>query len=146
MSIDVDTHSRTDVGQRLDPLWYTVVSSLLVMLGGAIVPVLGAIAGLTLVWFSKTWSRKDKWIATAIPVGIIVVTAIVVGASVFWPIGSTASAALDSDVPNPLLPTGFDVLMTGLVAVILAQFCVGVFLLWRAMRIRSQHGADVAAA
>ena len=143
MSLDVDTHAGTDVKRRLDPLWYTVASSLLVMLGGAIIPVLGGVAGLTLVWFSKTWSRRDKWLATAIPVGIIIVTVCLVGAAAFWPVGSPASAPTDG-VQNPLIPSGPSLLMYGLVAVILAQFCVGVFLLWRAMRIRSQHGADAA--
>ena len=146
MSIDVDTQPQNDVGQQLDPLWYTIVSSLLVMLGGVVIPVLGTVAGLTLVWFSKTWSRTDKWIATAIPVGIIVVTILVVVASALWPIGSTSSVVSEDGARNPLIPTGFDALMTGLVAVILAQFCVGVFLLWRANRIRSQRGADAAAA
>ena len=144
MSIDVDTHPHSDVWQRLDPLWYTVVSSLLVMLGGVIVPVLGTVAGLSLVWFSQTWSRKDKWIATAIPVGIIVVTVCVVGVSMFWPIGSTGSAAPEGDVLNPLVPTGPYLLLIGLFVMIMVQFCVGVFLFWRATRIRSRLGADAA--
>jgi hypothetical protein len=50
-----------------DPRWYIVVASLLVAIGGIVVPLIGWVLGIAMVWMSKTWARWEKWVATLSP-------------------------------------------------------------------------------
>jgi len=53
-----------------DATWYTVVTAFLLLVGGIIVPVVGWIAGVVLLWLSKTWTLRDKVIGSvATPFG-----------------------------------------------------------------------------
>lgn len=44
-----------------------VLTAILVAIGGVIVPILGWIIGIVLVWVSKAWTRGEKWCATLAP-------------------------------------------------------------------------------
>jgi uncharacterized membrane protein len=46
--------------------WLAVV---LILLGGILLPVLGWILGVVLLWSSKVWTRMDKLIGTLVPPG-----------------------------------------------------------------------------
>jgi hypothetical protein len=46
-----------------------VVALILVLLGGAIIPVLGWLAGVALLWASRAWTVRDKLIGTLVPPG-----------------------------------------------------------------------------
>jgi uncharacterized membrane protein len=49
-----------------------VVTVLLLLLGGLVIPVLGWFAGVVLLWVSPRWTRKDKVLATLIwPGGLL---------------------------------------------------------------------------
>ena len=58
-----------------DGVGYVLLASLLVALGGMVIPVLGWIAGIVMVWSSRAWSRAEKWAAVLIPLGAVLVTA-----------------------------------------------------------------------
>lgn len=60
-----------------EPGWYPVVAAVTFMFGSFVVPVFGTIVGLGAVWFSKTWTRTEKLIATLAPVAVLVVGGLV---------------------------------------------------------------------
>ena len=111
-----------------EPRWFSVVAALLIMLGGIVIPILGSVAGLVMMWFSTTWSRKEKWIATLIPVAVALLAALLGGALSLWQAQQTQPGGLS---PNPLVPVPFDLLMSGIALVLITQFAVGVWLLVR---------------
>lgn len=49
---------------------YSVVAAILVMVGGVIIPFLGWMAGIAMMWSSTAWPARQKWIATLLPVVI----------------------------------------------------------------------------
>jgi hypothetical protein len=54
-------------GQRL----YDVVTVLLLLLGGVVIPVLGWLVGVVLLWASPRWSARDKALGTLVfPLGL----------------------------------------------------------------------------
>ena len=50
-----------------EPRWYVVLIALLVAFGGCVVPVLGWIVGIVMMWLSKSWFSWEKWVATVAP-------------------------------------------------------------------------------
>ena len=63
---------------------FDVVAVLLLLLGGFVVPVLGWIAGVMMLWSSPRWPEGDKWLGTLVWPGVIVmgVAAFVAGGQV----------------------------------------------------------------
>ena len=111
--------------------WYPVVAALLVMVGGIVLPVLGTVAGLVMVWFSTAWTRTEKWVATLIPVAVVVLlgaTGVVVA------VASTGQAGPAGDGPSPLIPGPVDVVTLGIVLLVVVQVGVGIWLLVRAAK------------
>lgn len=52
---------------------YDVVAVLVLLLGGFVIPVLGWIAGVVMLWNGPRWTAREKWTGTLIwPVAIIV--------------------------------------------------------------------------
>ena len=137
---------------RREPAWFSVVAGLLVMIGGVIVPVVGAVAGYVMVWFSTAWTRRQKIVATAIPLVYIVV--LIVGALLASSPGPQAvaanegsrsgnfSAPASSDfteqathsAQNPLLPASYDLIWSGILLLAVVQLGVGIWLLVIARR------------
>jgi hypothetical protein len=80
-------------------------------LAGFVIPVIGWIGGVVMLWISPIWRRGEKWAATLIPLGSF---AAVIGVGVSAALGAAASMprnfATYSDVSNPLLPGGYDIL------------------------------------
>jgi uncharacterized membrane protein len=61
----------TETASRWGP---TEIAAILFLTVGAFVaPILGPVAGLVLVWVSKRWTRREKTIATAIAVVVVIV-------------------------------------------------------------------------
>lgn len=114
-----------------DPRWYTVLASLLVALGGVVIPVLGWVFGIAMVWLSKTWRRWEKWVATLTP-AVAALAALSPGLIAAGAAGSGAMTG--ADVPSPLLPTWYDSLWSSLVLLVALNVVVGIWLLWRALR------------
>jgi len=121
------------IAQRSEPNWFGVVAALLVMFGSIPLPVIGTIAGLGMVWLSAAWSRKEKVIATLIPVALVAIIAIV-SALTSWigtPTGSTT---------NPFMPSSFDLWHSGILLVIISPIPIGIWLLKRQLRTWSPTG------
>lgn len=98
-----------------DPRWYIVLASLLVAVGGVVVPILGWVAGIVMVWLSKSWYRWEKWVATLLPLlfpllgfVVLLVARLGVGGLSWWHLG--------------------------ILSVFFMPFIVGIWLLWRALR------------
>ena len=111
-----------------EPGWYPVLAALLVAFGGVVIPVIGWIVGLGLVWTSKTWRLRDKWVATLTPF---------VAVGLFVLVFSLTSMASQPDLgvtPNPLIPGIHSALWSSIVLVVPVNAVVGIWLLWRAKR------------
>ncbi|TBN57206.1 hypothetical protein EYE40_07230 [Glaciihabitans arcticus] len=68
--------------QPLEPRWRTIVTAILVGIGGIVVPVIGWGVGISLMTGSRAWTRRQKWavaIAPAVVAGISALFAIAVG-------------------------------------------------------------------
>jgi hypothetical protein len=116
---------------KRSPPWFAVVAALLVMVGGFVIPFAGTLAGLVMVWFSDTWSRKEKWIATLTPVAVTILLALVGTISWLW---QPQQVSPTGELRNPVVPVPFDLLIFGFVLVLLVQVGVGIWLLIRARR------------
>lgn len=88
---------------RQDAPWYSVVTVLLASIGGFVVPVLGWVVGLIMLWASASWTLRHKVVGTVLtlagPAGFMfaLLPAFTVGEVMV----SGPSAQ------NPLLPSGF---------------------------------------
>jgi len=58
--------------RRVEAPAYSLVAALLVMLGGLLLPFLGWMAGIAMMWSSRAWTNRQKWIATLVPVGVAI--------------------------------------------------------------------------
>lgn len=97
-----------------DARWYLVLAALLVAFGGVVVPVIGWIVGIALVWLSKTWHPWEKWVATLTPFGVVALTALINALTTTLRIGG--------------FPEMRGIFLLG----ILVNVVVGIWLLWRA--------------
>ena len=59
---------------------YDVATVLVLMLGGFVVPVVGWLAGVVMLWASPRWTVADKWLGTAVWPAVVVVPAVTFGA------------------------------------------------------------------
>jgi len=121
---------------ELEPRWIPVLAALLVAFGGVIVPVVGWLVGIAMVWMSKTWRARDKWIATLTPF-----VAVCMFALVFALIGSASGPSSGPGMPstgdfgaNPLIPGIYSAMWSSIVLVIPVNAIVGIWLLWRSRR------------
>lgn len=97
---------------------FAIVAALLVALGGVVIPVLGWIVGIAMVWMSSLWRTGEKWIATLVgPVAVAV------------PILLTTGLHESAYGENPLAPT--PAWFTMVVLLIPVNVIVGMWLLWR---------------
>jgi uncharacterized membrane protein len=57
-----------------------VMAVLLLVVGTFVIPVIGPLAGLVCAWLSPAWTRGEKWVATLLGSGpILLVTGLVLG-------------------------------------------------------------------
>ncbi len=98
--------------------WFIVVASLLVAFGGIVIPLLGWIAGIVMVWMSRTWRTWEKWVGTLMPLalaGLLAGGSLLVGESPLFGI------------------TGWHL---AIISVFFTPFFAGMWLLWRGLRRR----------
>jgi uncharacterized membrane protein len=107
-----------------EPRWLPVLAALLVAFGGVVIPVIGWLVGIAMVWMSKSWRRLDKWVATLTPF---------VASALFVAIFASISAASQNGAggANPLIPGLHAAIWSAVVLVIPVNAIVGVWLLWR---------------
>ncbi|MEX1078760.1 MAG: hypothetical protein WED09_06590 [Homoserinimonas sp.] len=120
-----------------EPRWYPVLGALLVAFGGVFIPVIGWIAGLALMWTSKTWRLRDKWIATLTP---FVAVGLVVLVLALTTMASPSIGPSVRDFGNPVIPGVFSAVWSSAVLIIPVNAVVGIWLLWRAKRTWSPDG------
>ena len=115
-----------------DPRWYIVIASLLVALGGIVIPVLGWIAGIVMVWMTDTWRTWEKWLASLAPMGIAAVAMLIVlgSSAITSPSGTSAWV----QTANPLIPAMFDTWWFGILLLVPLNLVSGLWLLARARR------------
>jgi len=82
---------------RRDATWYPVVAVLLLAVGGFVVPVVGWIVGLVMLWASRSWRLAHKVVGTLLtfagPVGLV-----------FMLLPARFVAVAPGPSVNPLLP------------------------------------------
>ncbi len=120
---------RTKVGSA-EPRWYPVLASLLVAFGGILIPVIGWVVGMGMVWMSKTWKLRDKWIATLTPF-------VAVGVSVLLFALTSISSDSNGLGGGPLMPGLSPPLWSSMVLMFPVVAVVGIWLLWRAKHVWS---------
>ncbi|QAY72062.1 hypothetical protein ET445_00665 [Agromyces protaetiae] len=115
----------------VSPRWYVVVTSLVVAFGGFVIPVIGWIAGITMMWMSRSWARWEKWTATLLPFAVLAVT---FAASAIAGAVERAGAPTPGVSDSPLVVSAF----SGWHAAILLMFVIppvtGIWLLVRGLR------------
>lgn len=122
--------------------WFDIIAALLVMVGGVVVPVVGAVAGVVMVWFSKSWTRAEKWITTLVPLILIALIAVVI--TVLSSVNAQSAAGPSQELRNPSLPVGFDLVTIGILLVLLTQLGLGIWLLVRLRRTRTRSTHEFA--
>ena len=65
--------------------------------GMFLVPVVGPVVGIVLVWVSARWTRKEKWVATALTT--LPVLAVVLAAGMFVVSGSSSTEDVRTPAP-----------------------------------------------
>jgi uncharacterized membrane protein len=106
---------------------FAITAALLVAVGGIVVPFVGWVVGIVMVWMSSTWHTWEKWVATLVG-PVVIATSILLG----FIFGFTGSAD-SSDAGNPLVPLSPLTSVHSIVLVApLSAVVVGIWLLWRA--------------
>ena len=90
--------------------WYVVVTTALLYFGGLVVPLVGWVVGIMMLWASPLWTRNEKLIAAIVPPAV--------GVLLF---GILALAGSGFAVWHALV-------LGGLVGPILASFVIGIIL------------------
>ena len=121
-----------------EPRWIVIVAALLIMVGGVIVPFVGWLAGVVLMWVSRSWSLRVKLLATLLPALAALESAFVVSVIALLPAeeaepGGFHGPSLD-EFSNPLIPSVFDVMWSSVTLGIPIAVVVGVWLLVIAFR------------
>lgn len=117
--------------QILERRGFAVTAALFVMLGGIVVPFIGWVAGLVMLWRSRAWTLRQKWIATLVPIAATAAVLLVLALlSSTW---STADAGLGG---SPVIPVVFDLGWTAVVLLLVAFAISGGWLLWLVFRPR----------
>ncbi|PSL37889.1 hypothetical protein CLV49_1496 [Labedella gwakjiensis] len=105
---------------------FAVAAAITLGIGGFVLPFIGYLVGVVLVWTSTLWTRGEKAIAT---IGPFVIT--VLAAYITHVIGAMSSSAEDSG--NPLVPAVYDFLWTSVIgAALLSVVAMG----WLLVRLR----------
>ncbi|WP_167041408.1 hypothetical protein [Salinibacterium sp. ZJ454] len=117
-----------------DSRGYALVAALLVALGGVVVPVVGWIVGIAMVWMSRTWTLGEKSVATLTgPLSVVVAAGVAATVSLTRDqVGFTDSV----EPGDPIMPTLFDAWLSSALLLVAVNVVVGIWLLWRAQRRR----------
>ena len=130
--------AREDVAGPLEPAepqWRAMVAAILVMLGGVVVPFVGWVAGIAVMWTSRAWSTRVKLLATFLPLlagvqGVVVgsIMSILAAPPVADDDGFHAPSLDEFDSANPLLPNSYDIAWHSLIIAVPVAVIVGIWL------------------
>ena len=130
--------AREDVPPR-ESRTLPTVAAIVVMVGGVVVPVVGWVVGIVLVWMSRLFSTRTKILVTLLPaLATAVVTFGIFGLAKLnesreVDAGGFHGPSIDEFV-NPLVPSYIDYLQAGMFAAPIVAFATGIFLLVKARR------------
>lgn len=114
----------------LDTRGGAVLTVITLMIGGFVIPFLGWIAGLVMLWMSRGWRTRDKVIGTVVPPAALTIVGILgLGAFTLAP---EVQECFDECVEavTPLMPAAYDIVWAGVaVVLLLAPIAVAVWLL-----------------
>ena len=113
-----------------EPTWLWLLAGVLVMIGGLIVPIVGSIAGIVLVWISSAWTRRQKITATVLPLLVAIIVGATAALASAWSTGFNGSGS--HGIVNPLMPAAFDSITLAFAGGFAALFIEGIWLLVRA--------------
>jgi len=123
--------ARGELPASADKPWYTVLTIVLLAIGGFIVPVLGWLVGLVMLWYSRTWTLRDKLVGTLV---LPVVAAVLLGISAL--VAQPVESAVEQI--NPLVPSVFSLGHSVLIlAIFIVPIITTIYLAVRARRLRS---------
>ncbi|MCP2031788.1 putative membrane protein [Okibacterium sp. HSC-33S16] len=106
---------------------FVITAALLIAIGGFIVPLVGWVVGIVLMWMSEAWRRWEKWVATLAVPSILGVSFLL---SLIF--GFTGSESADgSETLNPLVSTPLVSWHSMVLVLPLASVVIGIWLLWR---------------
>jgi hypothetical protein len=117
----------TTAHRRQDAVWYSVVTVLLLTVGGVVVPVVGGITGLVMLWAAKSWTPVHKGIGT-------VLALLGPGMLLFYLLPVAYVATTPGEGVNPTLPATTPVVI--IVALLLVWLAGWIWLLVVADRAR----------
>ena len=110
-----------------EPRWLSLVAAVLVMLGGIVVPFVGWVAGIAVMWTSKAWMRRQKLVVTILPVAVSLIVVAIAVVVEMWS-GGVHGDGLDG-FNNPLLPTLFAQVWVWYFVSLFMAFATGIWLL-----------------
>lgn len=126
-------------GGFLESRWGGVLTVLALAFGGILIPVVGWIAGVAMLWLSKGWTKGEKILGTLVLPGGFVGLLLTAGLPVWLFTASIGSCETTSDTstavcetPSPLMPTVLDgAAAVTFLLLIMAQITASIFLLVR---------------
>ncbi|WP_314139846.1 hypothetical protein [uncultured Plantibacter sp.] len=115
--------------QVLERRGFAITAALFVMLGGLVVPFVGWVAGMVMLWRSRAWTTRQKVWATGGPVlasaAVLLVLALL---SANW---KSTDAGVGG---SPVIPVVYDLGSTAVVLLLVGYAAAGTWLLWLALR------------
>jgi hypothetical protein len=126
-----------------------IVAIIALLVGGLVIPVLGWLVGVVLLWLSPRWKTGDKLLATLVwPGGLLapVVVFAVLGATALFAVGSVCSTdgATTQCTPPPIPPwLAITLSIVVMIAAVAGPILVAIRLIRRARRaVAPPEGAD----
>ncbi|MCS3443973.1 HAAS signaling domain-containing protein [Microbacterium phyllosphaerae] len=116
---------------------YAIAAALTLSFGGIVLPIVGWFVGAVLVSLSSLWKTGEKVIAIVVPFALCTLSGILISGLGFASWSSSGSSTGSgtgggAEVMNPLLPTWYDLIWFGVIALgIILIPLSGLWLLWR---------------
>jgi len=115
--------------QLLERRGFAITAALFVMLGGLVVPFVGWVAGMVMLWRSRAWTTRQKVWATGGPVLVSAAVLLVLALlSANW---KSTDAGVGG---SPVIPVVYDLGSTAVVLLLVGYAAAGTWLLWLALR------------
>ncbi|WP_426738446.1 hypothetical protein [Plantibacter sp. 2H11-2] len=115
--------------QVLERRGFAITAALFVMLGGLVVPFVGWVAGMVMLWRSRAWTTKQKVWATGGP--ILASAAVLLVLALLTANGKSTDAGVGG---SPVIPVVYDLRSTAVVLLLIGYAAAGAWLLWLALR------------
>lgn len=82
MTTTMSTDPQRPAPRAADPDAYPVLTVLMLMLGGFVLPVVGWLAGVVMLWTGRAWTVGEKWLGTLVWPAVVGVPGVLLVAGV----------------------------------------------------------------